>query len=392
MRPKLLTPKNILLILVAAAIFGSLAFWIKSGMPLPGSGVPSTAGKIAFISTRSGQSDLWMMDSADGGNAVALTKDEAGDSTPTWNREGSELSFVSTNRSGVTPQVFRMDAMLNAKILQVTNTKSTKYDPRYGPEDLLLYMDTGKLLASDVKSNDSEAILPPADLRMQFSPFMEQGGFERVRISPDGKKYLAVLKLEDAEALVMYIPEGQLLILFGVAKKVHAAFKPDSSFAAVFDQGTPGAQPLLMYKEGAEQDENFRTVPLDQLRPMTEDSLFVFYDAEGTIQGAPNPVPVAPDYMDVSPDGKYAVFVFEKEESPFKGVFRVPMDPADTKIKPLFDKVASHPTWSPDSSTVAFVHDGDIYTVSAEGGEARNLTNGQGRSSEPVWSPAVAKK
>lgn len=392
MRPKLLTPKNILLVLIAAGIFGALAFWIKSGMPLPGSGVPSTAGKIAFISTRNGQPDLMMMDGADGGNAVALTKDAAEESSPAWNHEGSELAFVSTNRNGVTPQIYRMDAMLNAKVLQVTNTSSSKDEPRYGTEDVLFYMDTGKLHASDVKSNESEAILPPPDLRRQFSPFMEQGGFDRVRVSPDGTKVLAVLKLEDAEALVMYVKEGEQLILFGVAKKVHFAFKPDGSFVAVFGEGAPAPEPGLMYQAGAEADPNFHVVALDTLRPMTENSFLAFYGVDGAMQGTPNPIPASPNFFEMAPDGKYALFVFETEQSPLQGVFRVPMDDSDKTIKPLFDKLASHPSWSPDGSSVAFAHNGDIYTVSADGGEPKNLTNGQGKNSEPVWSPAVAKK
>lgn len=392
MRPKLLTPRNILLLLIAAGIFGALAVWIKNGMPLPGTGVPSTAGKIAFISTRNGAPDLWMMDGADGGNAIALTSDAAEDNSPAWNRAGSELAFVSGNRKGVTSQIFRMDAMPKANILQVTNTTSTKYDPSYGQDDLLFYMDTGKLQSFDAKANDTEAVLPHADSRRDLAVLMERGGFERVRLAPDGSKFLAILKLEEAEALVMYVHDhdhdGEQLILFGVAKKIRYTFKPDGSFVVVYGEGAPLPQPGLLYKDHSAIEPTI----MEQLHSMTENSFLVAYDGGGTMQGTPSPIPMAPDYFEAAPNGKYAIFATENEKLPLKGIFRVPIDGDDHTVKPLFKEPGSHPTWSPDSSTIAFVHNGDIYTVSVDGGEPKNLTNGQGKNTEPTWSPAVPKK
>ena len=72
MRPKLLTPRNAILFLLAFTILVGLVRWVQNGMRLPGQGVPSTAGKLVFVSTRNGHPDLWMMD-RDGGNAVALS-------------------------------------------------------------------------------------------------------------------------------------------------------------------------------------------------------------------------------------------------------------------------------------------------------------------------------
>jgi len=42
---------------------------------------------------------------------------------------------------------------------------------------------------------------------------------------------------------------------------------------------------------------------------------------------------------------------------------------------------------SPDGSTIAFTYQGDIYTVSSTGGEARQITTWTGRDLRPVWSP-----
>ena len=46
-----------------------------------------------------------------------------------------------------------------------------------------------------------------------------------------------------------------------------------------------------------------------------------------------------------------------------------------------------YPSISPDGKTVAFSYKGDIYTVSAEGGEARQITSNKSYDYSPVWSP-----
>ncbi|MDE7143820.1 MAG: hypothetical protein K2N76_03375, partial [Muribaculaceae bacterium] len=42
---------------------------------------------------------------------------------------------------------------------------------------------------------------------------------------------------------------------------------------------------------------------------------------------------------------------------------------------------------SPDGTTVAFTYKGDIYTVPATGGQARQLTTSPYYDTKPVWSP-----
>ena len=46
-----------------------------------------------------------------------------------------------------------------------------------------------------------------------------------------------------------------------------------------------------------------------------------------------------------------------------------------------------YPSISPDGKTVAFSYKGDIYTVSAEGGEAKQVTSNRSYDYSPVWSP-----
>ncbi len=48
---------------------------------------------------------------------------------------------------------------------------------------------------------------------------------------------------------------------------------------------------------------------------------------------------------------------------------------------------ANDPTWSPDGQRLAFSLFGSIWQVSAEGGEARQVTTSPGYHAHPAWSP-----
>ena len=50
-------------------------------------------------------------------------------------------------------------------------------------------------------------------------------------------------------------------------------------------------------------------------------------------------------------------------------------------------RLASTPALSPDSKTLVFSWQGDLWSVSSEGGDARRLTHHQGLDAEPVFSP-----
>ena len=50
-----------------------------------------------------------------------------------------------------------------------------------------------------------------------------------------------------------------------------------------------------------------------------------------------------------------------------------------------------YPAISPDGTTIAFAYKGDIYRVSSNGGEARQLTTNAAYDSRPIWSPDGTK-
>jgi serine/threonine protein kinase len=81
-------------------------------------GVRWTADKhIIYVSTESGNRDVWMMD-ADGSNRRQLTNDKAADDFPSVSNDGKHIAFVST-RVGV-PHIWRMNSS-GGNLKQLTN-------------------------------------------------------------------------------------------------------------------------------------------------------------------------------------------------------------------------------------------------------------------------------
>lgn len=63
--------------------------------------------KIAFVSTRDGNSEIYVMD-ADGSNPVNLTRHPSADLDPAWSPDGTKLAFASSRDGNF--DIYVMDA------------------------------------------------------------------------------------------------------------------------------------------------------------------------------------------------------------------------------------------------------------------------------------------
>jgi dipeptidyl aminopeptidase/acylaminoacyl peptidase len=93
----------------------------------------------------------------------------------------------------------------------------------------------------------------------------------------------------------------------------------------------------------------------------------------------------------ISPDGTKVAFVIMEKSGGAKrptGLLVAPIEQGGVQnAQPIAQGEVSSPAWSPDGETVAFIRDGDVWTVSANGQNEKNLTNGKGRFSTPMFSP-----
>ena len=87
-------------------------------------------GKIAFVTRRDGNSEIYLMD-PDGGNQTNLTNNSADDYSPAWSPDGAKIAFVS-NRNG-NEQVFLMNAD-GSNPMQLTFDLSYSYRPSWSPD------------------------------------------------------------------------------------------------------------------------------------------------------------------------------------------------------------------------------------------------------------------
>jgi len=85
--------------------------------------------KIAFASNRSGNNEIFVMDS-NGGNLVNLTNNPASDQRPAWSSDGQWIVF-STNRDG-NDEIYSMSSSDGSQAKNLTNNPSSDTMPFWG--------------------------------------------------------------------------------------------------------------------------------------------------------------------------------------------------------------------------------------------------------------------
>ena len=133
----------------------------------------------------------------------------------------------------------------------------------------------------------------------------------------------------------------------------------------------------------------------------TKDGNTLLFNQDGKIMkipvtgGMPEPIEIGAATRcngshGLSPDGKWLAISCSMPGKPESHVYIVPSSGGTPRL------VTEHPDsywhgWSPDGKTIAFTRpshgSGNIYAISAEGGEERALTSGDGISDDPDYSP-----
>ena len=109
----------------ASGITVPAIFTDASPTPTPTS---CNSNKIAFTSTRDGNSEIYVMD-ASGSNQTRLTNNPAFDFSPSFSRDGSKIAFVS-NRDGI-PQIYVMNADGSNQTRLTNNPASADVSPSF---------------------------------------------------------------------------------------------------------------------------------------------------------------------------------------------------------------------------------------------------------------------
>ena len=161
-------------------------------MHIAGYGYAAGRPKIAFSSTRDGDSEIYVMES-DGSNQVRLTIDPARDYDPSWSPDGERIAFVSNRERGV-EQIYVMDSD-GGNSMRLTDD-STHQEPAWSPNG-------GKI--AYVRNRGGRQIwIMDADGGNQ-TQLTEVGNNRHLAWSPDGTR-IAFVSTRD-RALGLYVME-----------------------------------------------------------------------------------------------------------------------------------------------------------------------------------------
>jgi hypothetical protein len=416
MRPKILTPRTLILLLAALAVFGGLARWGSLGFPLPGQAIPSTAGKLAFLSERDGKSDLYLLDPKTDTAPARLTTDGQANREPTFGADGAHL-FFTTERGGLR-QLAVMDAAPERKITPLTRTSTAKQQPQVLADGRVYFLDGGKVASTTRDASDAKIVFPSAEA-LNENPFLKalfrEGGIASMAVSPDGTRIALAINREQGQVLVLYLPDelalsaGQpgekpeeddhghehrgVAVVIGMAERIQMHFAASGGLAALFVGGSPFAKPQPIpapsHQERELSMDREVSLPIPPLpESMKEVYLLVQINPDLSVAGQ-LPLPIPPQEIALA-GGKDSLLALTGDPKTTPGMILLNLGSQSSEPKKIFDKPCQDAQFSPDGSQLAFSDGTDIFTVSTDGSsEPKNLTGGKlGKATHPAWSPA----
>ena len=133
--------------------------------------------KIAFVSNRDGNSEVYVMD-ANGGNQINLTNNSNEDYEPSWSPDGRRIAFVS-NRDG-NSEIYVMDANGGSQV-NLTNDPNNDWAPAWSP-------DGRRIAFVSNRETDWEIYVMAANGRNQTNLTNNSNTDSQPSWSPDGSK------------------------------------------------------------------------------------------------------------------------------------------------------------------------------------------------------------
>lgn len=251
--------------------------------PLPVNGTQQVTGEIAFVSMRTGISQIWKMD-AQGQSLKQMTDMKEGACQPSWSPDGKKLVFISPclKREYQYPKsyMYTMNAD-GSKISRIDAGYGGNYDPAWSPD--------GKQIAFTKNiSGSTQVSIINIDEGIVIAASQDKNPSKQPAWSKDGRYLAYILTKYSAEIWIRDNLNGNSYQL------THTRVNNNS-----WPVWLPSGKEII-----------FTQSPLDQFIPWLASVPFTGPDGavESKIPLENHPVPSPADDADVSPDGKWLAF------------------------------------------------------------------------------------
>jgi Tol biopolymer transport system component len=186
----------------------------------PTSPTISGPSRIAFVSSRSGNNDIYVMNT-DGSQLVNLTGDPAGDLQPAWSPDGTRIAFVS-NRSG-NNDIYVMNAD-GSQQMNLTSHDAEDIHPTWSPDGTRIAFASSRGGGTNIYTitpageevvqltrapGINEApVWSPDGTRLAFVSNRDNGNWEIYTMNADGTDQVNITNAADDDRDPAWSPDG----------------------------------------------------------------------------------------------------------------------------------------------------------------------------------------
>jgi Tol biopolymer transport system component len=317
-------------------------------IPVPaGSTSQKAGGKIAFVSNRDGNYEIYVMKS-DGSQLTRLTNNPAYDWELAWSPDGSKIAFVSTR--DINGGIYMMNRDGSDQI-RLTDNLALAWGSVWSPD--------GKRIAFvSSREGNVDIYVMNSDGSQLTRLTKDSARDERVAWSPDGNKIAFDSEINGNVDICVINSDG--------SAQTRLTNKPGSDWGPIWS--LDGRKIVFVSELNGNSEIYAMNSDGSQQTPLTN------FNA-----GTPA----------LSPDGEKIAFTSYADYH--HEIYLMNIDGSNQTRLTNNDGNNDSPVWSPDGRMISFIstRDGndEIYIMNADGSGQTRLTSDPGRDFSPAWQP-----
>ena len=207
------------------------------------------AERIVFASWRAGNSDIWVMD-ADGSNQTQLTTNASGDFNPVWSPDGTRIA-INSRRDGPDSDIWVMDAD-GSNLVQLTTNVSDDRHASWSPDGSKIVFSTDR-----TTPNDNDIWVMDADGSNKTEILSYPNYDLGPTWSPDGNRIAWSTRMTGEHDIWVMTPDGsnQTQLTTHPEEDASASWSPDGSRIAYYSALFGNGEIFVMDADGSNQTQ-----------------------------------------------------------------------------------------------------------------------------------------